>query len=91
MQSPPFGMETVLLLFNRKSSQQDTATRHLFCLSHEHGSMGENMSMYRETIKQHPPPPRSVHGGRKDVDVRGERPESEREKTSLCMTTPYVF
>ena len=80
--APSFGgvMAIFWNLFDRLTNHKPAAIRHLFCLSHEHNGKGEIEYMYREMIKQHPPPPRSVHGGRKDVDVRKVRPENGQER-----------
>ena len=48
-------LSTLMILFNRKSSQQDTATRHLFFLSHEHSSMGEITWYVQWDYKTTPP------------------------------------
>ena len=42
----------IYILFDRLTNHKLAAIRHLFCLSHEHNSKGENECMYREMIKQ---------------------------------------
>ena len=41
-----------IFVFDRLTNHKLAAIRHLFCLSHEHNSKGENECMYREMIKQ---------------------------------------